>query len=151
MHRFGEEYQRSHDIDWFARIGSIRIHAMSFGGLLPSTIDRYNNTKLLYAAYRNEPDIENLIYNEEYINMRVDRMSRGGDMSIIRDKYLRHFTEMASRGFFSFDRSLSEDNRYHLIVRPAEICELKFDGIEFPIMSEDNLFEIDDKNMTFTF
>ena len=151
MHRFGEEYQRSHDIDWFVRIGIIRIHAMSFGGLLPSSIDRYNNTKLLYAAYSIEPFVDKFIYNEEYINMRVDRMSRGGDMSIIRDKYLRHFTEMASRGFFSFDRSLSEDNRYHLIVRPAETCELKFDGIEFPIMSEDNLFKTDDKNMTFTF
>ena len=114
-------------------------------------IRKCNELTIKFGVSLSDIQIENLIYNEEYINERVYRMSRGGDMSIIRDKYLRHFTEMASRGFFSFDRSLSEDNRYHLIVRPAEICELEFDGIEFPIMSEDNLFKIDDKNMTFTF
>ena len=58
----------------------------------------------------------------------------------VRERYLRHFTDMAKRGFWSFDRDLQDENLYHLIARPAgdvkeenfiedlpELCDGEFD------------------------
>lgn len=132
MPKFSIDYQRSHDIDWFVKIGNIYVHAMSFGGELPSEVnDRYKNTQVLLRAYRMPLLYEDYAVNDEYVNGRL-----GGDGVVDRkagkrERYLRHFKEMAARGFYSFDRDLQNENVYHLIVRPAG---MEIRNITFPDM-----------------
>lgn len=128
MSRLSLNYQQSHDIDWFAHVEGVYIHAMSFGGKLPEEI---NDRKLLFEmivkAYRLENIINeeaNLSYNDQYIDSRLMRQFSNGlpnddDRRGIRDRYLRHFEEMALKGFYSYDRDLNDENLYHLIVRPS--------------------------------
>ena len=127
MARISELYQRSHDIDWFSKVGDIYIHAMSFGGLLPDTINDWDLLRsMLRKAYRTESLVENrFVYNTSYIDSRLsiqfaEKQANNEQQDIIRERYLHHFLEMASRGFCSFDRDLQDDNFYHLIVRPEE-------------------------------
>lgn len=127
MARISELYQRSHDIDWFSKVGHIYIHAMSFGGLLPDAINDWNLLRtMLRKAYRTESLVENrFVYNTPYIDSRLsiqfaEKQANNEQQDIIRERYLHHFQEMAHRGFCSFDRDLQDDYLYHLIVRPEE-------------------------------
>lgn len=127
MARISELYQRSHDIDWFSKVGDIYIHAMSFGGLLPDTINDWGLFRtMLRKAYRIEPlAMNSFVYNIPYIESRLsiqfaEKQSNNEQQDLIREQYLRHFLEMARRGFCSFDRDLQDDDLYHLIVRPEE-------------------------------
>lgn len=126
MARISELYQRSHDIDWFSKVGDIYIHAMSFGGLLPDAINDWNLLRrMLRKAYQTESLIKNsYVYNIPYIESRLsiqyeNQRANNEQQDIIRVQYLRHFQEMAHRGFCSFDRDLQDENIYHLIVRPV--------------------------------
>lgn len=120
MPRFSIEFQQAHDIDWFAQQGLICIHAMSFGGPLPKAVnDRDLNTKILLAAYSIKPYIDDVTINDGYVNERLKSQDDSRSMEERRERYLRHFKEMAQRGFWSFDRDLNDEKRYHLIARPT--------------------------------
>lgn len=137
-------FQQSHDIDWFARVGDIYVHAMSFGGRLPDAINDWNLLRrMIVSAYHldviNEEDNQ-LIYNDTYINRRLsiqfdnERMSRE-QMTDSRNRYLRHFQEMARLGFYSFDRSLDDEDVYYLVVRPSKplrTWNIKMNDVEWP-------------------
>ena len=121
MAPFNSEYQLSHDIDWFAKAGNKCIHAMSFGGILPNDVDdRERNTEILIEVYHTDPEYKNLVINEGYLSQRLGQADNEKIYQRKRERYLRHFIEMASRGFWSFDRDLDQDNVYHLIVKPKE-------------------------------
>lgn len=136
MPQFSLDYQLSHDIDWFARIGGISIHAMSFGGKLPDKLDRDWNTENLLATYRIEPFIHHIFYNDNYISQRLSILDNSPNTDGKRERYLRHFKEMASRGFWSFDRDLNELNVYHLIARPVEDYDFLNTIINLPRLDE---------------
>lgn len=115
--KFTIVYQRSHDIDWFARKGNVMIHAMSFGGLLPSSVNQWTtNLNMMRMAYRLPMEDVEVEYSDY-----AERMMKEGDVNgeADRERYLRHFADMAKRGFWSFDRDLQDENLYHLIARPA--------------------------------
>lgn len=139
MPKFSIDYQRSHDIDWFVRIGNIYVHAMSFGGVLPDEVNnRYQNTQVLLQAYRMRPVFEQFEYNDGYIERRL----RGTNDTIAdnkRERYLRHFKEMAARGFYSFDRDLNEDNVYHLITKPVGLDHNMIEYPEMPSLTVEKL------------
>lgn len=125
--KFTIVYQRSHDIDWFARKGNVMIHAMSYGGLLPSSVNQWTtNLNMMRMAYRLPMEDVEVVYSEY-----AERMMREGNVEgeEARERYLRHFTDMAKRGFWSFDRDLQDENLYHLIARPAggerEECHIR--------------------------
>lgn len=127
------------DVDWFAIVDGKYIHAMSFAGGIPESIDVLDdNVRLLYEAYqlRQMSGVESeVIYSNEYIDERLrpqyDRI--GDDVEqriVIRERYLRHFTEMAKRGFYSFDRDVNDIDVYHLIARPSRpLEEWNTDGV----------------------
>ena len=127
------------DVDWFAFVDGKYIHAMSFGGGIPESVDVLDdNVRLLYEAYqlRLMPESESeVIYNNEYIDERLrpqyERIGNdAGQRTAIRERYLRHFTEMARRGFYSFDRDVNDIDVYHLVARPSKpLEEWNTDGI----------------------
>ena len=74
MPKFSTQFQRSHDIDWFAKVGKFGIHAMSFGGLLPQPVNERNrNFILMRKSFQVEQQIKQLVYNNYYIDRRLNR------------------------------------------------------------------------------
>ncbi len=125
-------FQQSHDIDWFARVGNIYVHAMSFGGALPNAINDWNLLRrMIVSAYHLEvlnEDDNQLSYNDAYIDSRLsvqfDNEQANQEQRLdIRNRYLRHFREMARLGFYSFDRSLEDEDVYYLVVKPSRPLE----------------------------
>ena len=115
--KFTIVYQRSHDIDWFARNGKIMIHAMSFGGLLPASVNQWiTNLNMMRKAYQLPISNIEVVYSDYAESMMREVNSEGDERD--REKYLRHFRDMAKRGFWSFDRDMHDENLYHLIARP---------------------------------
>lgn len=139
-------YQRSHDIDWFAKVGNIYIHAMSFGGLIPESIGEWNNLrKLLRSAHRLSPTMyerQEVTFNDDYIDSRLSmqleyQQSSDKTMEAIKNRYVDHFADMARRGFLSFDRDLYDEDLYHLIAkpsRPSDSWNIPFRNFEWPII-----------------
>ena len=132
------------DIDWFAKIGNIYIHAMSFGGFIPRQVDIVNrNAILLYEAYRLDEVNENVNVMNGYVNERLhsqyelnSNIDAGNNE--IRERYLRHFKEMARRGFYSYDRDIHDLKLYHLICKPAmDLTEWQVENV--PILVEEHL------------
>lgn len=116
--KFTIVYQRSHDIDWFARKGNMMIHAMSFGGLLPDSVNQWvTNLNMMKKAYRLPMSKIEVVYSDYAERMMREGNGEGGDGD--RERYIRHFRDMAQRGFWSFDRDLYDENLYHLIARPT--------------------------------
>ncbi len=145
--------QSPHDIDWFAKIGDIYVHAMSFGGFIPRNVDILGgNVILLYEAYRLEESPDNVVVMDDYVNMRLHNQydlqgvtTREGQNDI-RDRYLRHFKEMARRGFYSFDRDVNDLMRYHLICKPTTpLAEWQDDII--PVIGRSRLVETENTMM----
>ena len=75
MSRLSLNYQQSHDIDWFAHVGDVFIHAMSFGGKLPEEVNDWRLLcEMIVKAYHLETIInegKNLNYNDHYIDSRL--------------------------------------------------------------------------------
>ena len=127
MATFSIEFQRSHDIDWFARIRHIYIHALSFGGLLPDEVNnREKNFVILRHSYRMTDNNQiQVVVNDVYIERRIRPQAKENnatDFERRKERYLRHFIDMAKRGFWSFDRDLYDEKKYHLIAKPLEEC-----------------------------
>lgn len=130
MLKFSLQFQLSHDIEWFAKVGDYCIHAMSFGGLLPQLVNERNrNFILMRKAFQMAVQEKALTYNDYYINRRLSRYKEqysDEQYELRRKRYLAHFEQMAARGFFSFDRDLTNEEIYHLIVRPQSECSLEW-------------------------
>lgn len=143
MNTFSKIFQSTHDIDWFAKSGNIYIHAMSFGGLLPVSVNnRSRNDNILRRVYKSltvKQELE-LIWNEQYLKNRIGRLSESEeDYQRRRKRYLIHFNEMARRGFYSFDRDLNDERIYHLIVRPKNFLLSNWYGGVMPEIPVGNL------------
>ena len=129
MPKFSTQFQRSHDIDWFAKVGKFGIHAMSFGGLLPQPVNERNrNFILMRKSFQVEQQIKQLVYNNYYIDRRLNRYQElyPEQYTEKRQRYLAHFEHMAMRGFVSFDRDLDDEAIYHLIARPQQECNMEW-------------------------
>lgn len=140
MSRLSLNYQQSHDIDWFAQADGVFIHAMSFGGRLPDAVnDSILLSDMIVKAYHLEFLINEeitLSYNNQYVDRRLmmqfdNEQSNENERQEVENRYLRHFKEMALRGFYSFDRDLFDENLYHLIVKPS-IPIQEWKGIMMP-------------------
>lgn len=130
MPKFSFQFQLSHDVEWFAKVGDWCIHAMSFGGLLPQPVNERNrNFILMRKVFQMEVQEKTLTYNNYYIDSRLSRIKEHfseEQYELRKKRYLAHFEQMAARGFFSFDRDLDNEEIYHLIVRPQSDCSLEW-------------------------
>lgn len=127
MAKFSNDFQRSHDIDWFGKINQIFIHALSFGGLLPEEVNnRETNFIILRHVYSANVNRQiRIVVNDAYIEQRLRPQANENDAADFerrKARYLRHFTDMAKKGFWSFDRDLYNEKVYHLIAKPDEDC-----------------------------
>lgn len=145
--------QSPHDIDWFAKIGDIYVHAMSFGGFIPRNVEVLGgNVILLYEAYRLEESQDDAVVMDDYVEKRLHSqyelqgVATGEEQFGIRERYLRHFQEMARRGFYSFDRDISDLMKYHLICKPAKPLRAWQEGI-IPVLNQSRLVETENTMM----
>lgn len=127
MATFSIDFQRTHDIDWFGKINQTFIHALSFGGVLPDEVnDRETNFNILRHAYRNTDNGQiRTVVNDSYVDRRLRLQARDNDATDFerrKERYLRHFRDMARKGFWSFDRDLYDEKLYHLIAKPEQEC-----------------------------
>lgn len=149
MAKYKKYYQHTHDIAWFCKIRNNYCHFASYGALLPDFANdsRRNKEIQKYVLTELKPIIsQSSVYiNEEYVKRRVNLCysERYESLEINpREEYIRCFTEMAIRGFWSYDRDvLAEEelqeskmsNKYVLIASPTE---------KIPIFEKDSLFPI---------
>ncbi len=142
---YQHHYLLSHDIDWFALVDGIPVHVASNGGLLPH--DSYKISELtriqhvvhgLESRYRvgmnveyledylreteSYPDIDDLT-PEEFQLMLPERYEADRNLSRALQAYTWSFSEMAAKGFWSFDRIGDEQRdfaQYHLVAWPSD-------------------------------
>jgi hypothetical protein len=128
---------------------------MSFGGKLPEEINDWRLLcEMIVKAYHLETIINDdatLSYNDQYIDNRLmlqfdNNQPNEVERREIRSRYLRHFKEMALKGFYSFDRDLNDEELYHLIVKPSsplqEWKDIKMPQKEYVQLTRNNADEV---------
>ena len=73
-----------------------------------------------------------IIVNEDYVKERVqatikiasDNQYEGYEPEKLEDAYLVSFREMASKGFYSYDRVIGKDSEYVLVCAPPRQIDL---------------------------
>ena len=105
MRQYNDNYQRTHDIDWFFSCKGIFFHVASNGGKLPAFVKVNENQKLQHHFALQEPNNRGMLVvaNEE-----------NNDLS--------SFMEYARKGFISIDRDEGDYDTqiYHVVARPME-------------------------------
>lgn len=155
MAKYKKNYQFTHDIAWFCKIGNNYCHFASYGAILPDFVnDSRRNRKLQkYVLTELEPIISHssVSINEEYVNRRVSLCYSEWDESLQinpREEYIRCFIEMAIRGFWSYDREVlienelpenKMSNKYVLIARPKSTIPPFEKDYLFPVYQEFHL------------
>jgi hypothetical protein len=113
-----DEFLESNDLDWFSSYEDGSIAHFATGGccLVPEkireSIDNYETTYDYFYALNALSDVEII---EENLPKFTDEAHR--------ERYLRSFVEMSSKGVFSYDYRIGEG--YKLISKPKNI--LKYD------------------------
>lgn len=120
-------FLRTRDIDWAVKIGKDYIHVASAGGDLPKIVDD-NLFKIWQELKKTRGLIDggDVIVKEEYISEKYAEFREvNADEADFRIQwYICSFVEMASRGFYSFDRDVRtpfEDSKYRLVASPGQM------------------------------
>lgn len=129
-----------YDLDIFIFLPSLKIHIATAGAILPDYIlSLANNNYIIYDYYntidsKNEylinPNLEEIVYKKEY--------SKRNDFD--EKLYLESFIKLASKGFYSFDKTNIQDpldKKFHLVAYPINNDE-KFNDLFF--LKENQLF-----------
>ena len=137
-----EEYQHTHDIDWFCVINNKHTHLASNGGIMPKIVNdeellgkiqqdvaqmpvryKYNLNRKYLDEILNDGrlrHIENL--EEEILDLLIPISIDFGEYRLSPKEmvYCWSFIEMAQKGFYSYDRT---EDGYHLIAEPTELLD----------------------------
>ena len=154
MAKYRYSYVRTHDIDWFCKIGNRYCHFASNGGLIPAFANDSKRNKEIqnYVGSKLSVNIsqEDIVINHEYVNRRLKRYDYEWDKSLnidIEKEYLRSFVEMAQKGFWSYDCDIltnieeepCDQIKYALIARHRKsVPAFKKDGL-FPRFHQNNI------------
>lgn len=132
-------YTRTHDIDWFYCISGFPVHVASAGGELPKEIQNLKMLHNLQIEIDKLPEIFDVELNREYIrdtiiktdysyftpdllpeNNDLDNQLEKYNLNLEEKLYYNTFIHFALRGFYTFDRSLTEENNevYFMVARP---------------------------------
>lgn len=123
MPTYSTRYKKLHDIEWFFKCCGYPVHAVSNAGEIPAKIDRDVNMRLQFDM-EEMPDIitdEELYLNEEYVKYRMEVIGNNREGAF--EDYVYGFKRMARKGFFSFDRDITqgeESRMYVLITGPKK-------------------------------
>lgn len=139
---YDEDFQLTHDVDWFAKTGDVMIHAASNGAMIPRGADNSDNVDRVTAyisSYLFEKEKYDVYINEGYVRYRYYQSIRIADnlqepnYYLFRFYYIRSFFLMAQFGFYSFDRHIDIDKdeddgifspKYVLIAKPKSHIEV---------------------------
>ena len=143
-----QDYQTTHDIDWFCVINTHHVHVASNGNSIPK---HYENKTFLMDIQRqvyamplfydyelNRGYLERVFSDgrlahvtllddsqiEALIPMEIDFGNK--KLSVLEKAYCWSFIEMAQKGFYSYD---TDQEGYHLIAYPQNIDS---EEIEYP-------------------
>ena len=133
--KYSESYQRTRDIDWYFKIGGRNIHVASNGGKIPDFVNdilRLREEQAKIALLDPVIDSKEIIINQSFVEERVYETLKnassvrydGLNPNELREAYLSSFKEMASKGFYSYDRVIGEDSKYVLVCSPSEEVDL---------------------------
>lgn len=125
---YRSDYQRTHDIDWFCKIGSMPVHIASNGGLIHPDILSRENFAVQTEVY-NMP----CIFSEDDVvicETAIRNIIFPNDQNFSEEaygSYIKSFIVMARKGFISLDRidigetaECSEDERYIVVAYPKQ-------------------------------
>lgn len=104
---YDNEYQRTHDIDWFFKCSDVYYHVASNGGAVPEFISKSSNKELQRKIRNFTNDKLKIIYNEAYNHLNLES-----------------FKFFARLGFISIDRlnhNSFEDQNYIVMAKPCEL------------------------------
>ena len=144
--KYSKAYQKTRDIDWFFRDGDRFIHAASNGGSLP---DFVNDMDILRPIQTNvalmtlQEGGQEVVVNNDYVEQRFKMMAQLLNCEIDSDSksdYIRSFSEMAQKGFYSYDRDLDASDHYSLVCYPQNSKDLAF-GQMIPEISPEISFD----------
>ena len=132
---YSESYQSTRDIDWFFKIGGRNIHVASNGGKIPDFVNdilRLRNEQAKVSMLESLVPLKNIIVNQNVVDGRIQETLKnvsvyqydGISSDTLKEAYLKSFKEMASKGFYSYDRVLGEDSKYILVCFPSEEVDL---------------------------
>lgn len=116
MAAYAEEFQLSHDIDWFASVNGCMIHAASNCSVIPRGADDRETIQTIrnyIASHLNNDERQEVDINEGYVRYRFQQSIEFGventdaGFALFRTNYIASFLEMAELGFFSFDRHVN--------------------------------------------
>lgn len=133
---YDENYMLNHDIDCFCNVNGVYIHLASAGGILPKGFRNREFLRNLQHRVANAPFIyreDDVIYNEEFLNLRFANNPKG------RVSYLVTFKEMAMKGFVSMDRTdlvNPLDNHYHIVCYPKKLDHHELMEMRIPILND---------------
>lgn len=160
---YSASYQFSHDIDWFFLFNGIPVHVSSNGGLLPRNLYTAHQLRMLQNEVSllekvtevelNKPMLDKYIlptystFNNLTEEEQEDYMPDNYQNDIKNEPawvraYSWRYKEMASRGFFCFDRLMTNEYpaQYILVASPHRLIELppSFTEKSFKVDTEKN-------------
>ncbi|HTE01618.1 MAG TPA: hypothetical protein VK668_20160 [Mucilaginibacter sp.] len=108
--------QETSDIEWFFICGEEIGFVESGGGKLPNSISIKSMEEIILLAtyFRNLPAKSDVVINRD-----LKRLLTPG--TAIKE-YLTYFVELAEKGIYSFDKTVSNrfaDTNYHLVAKPT--------------------------------
>ena len=118
--------QETLDISWFFTDNEDLGFVASGGGKLPASVTQSaNNNELIGFFFKSLPASSNIVINPNLNNI----ISSSAD-----ERYLAYFINMAEKGLFAFDKTVSNrfsNPQYHLVAGP--VTPLKFADLPFKI------------------
>ena len=142
MAAYEDDFQLTHDIDWFAEAGGVMIHAASNVAIIPDGADNsdiVNKVAGYISSFQSDKEKYDVDINEGYVRYRYLQSLRiadnmpGQSYELFRFYYIRSFWSMAQFGFYSFDRHIDIDKdeddgifspKYVLIAKPKSHIEV---------------------------
>lgn len=125
-------YIKTHDIDWFCRIGDRVIHCASNGGKLPERVNDRTQNRRIQEIVANMDEIfvsnDDIAINDDYVYARLGRNESQDTYA----RYIESFVAMAKKGFMSFDRMIENEhgyNSYIWIAKPKRKVDVRIENL----------------------
>lgn len=116
---YTEIQQETLDIDWFFTNNEDIGFVASGGGKLPASVAKSaDNNEFIRSYFASLSTSSNIVINPNLNNIIS---------SVVDERYLADFINMAEKGLFTFDRSVFSsfsNSKYHLVAKPT--IPLKF-------------------------
>ena len=125
MSRYTDSYMRNHCIDVFFRYGQYPIHVLTYGSMIPESLnDKENNREIQHMVAVRQQDNEiqgQVVVNQSYLT-RVSYIGAAFEQTIDPIITTVWFMPFAKMGFYSYDCIYTNDRMalFQLVARPLQ-------------------------------